>query len=234
MPIGVLLIDDDVLVREALGVLLRVRAGLKVVGEAGRRSEALEIAAREKPDVILLALNLDKCDGGLNLVPELLSAAGNQARVLLLTDRHDSTTHCQAARLGAMGIVLKTQTSEELFKAINKVYAGEVWLDRSLTAILIRSIARNDQQAKQVHAEAAALDLLTHREWEVATLAGEGLRSKEIGQRLFISEITVRHHLTSIFSKLDVSNRLGLILFFSRQKLVKPARLPLSGAGIRT
>ena len=224
MTIRVLLIDDHVLVREALSVLLQVRAGLKVVGEAGNPSEALSIAAREKPDIILLALNLDLFDGGLNLLPELLSAAGSQARILLLTDRRDSTTHCQAARLGAMGIVLKRETSNDLLKAISKVHAGEVWLNRSLTASLITSIARNDEQTKKAQAEAAPLELLTDREWEVATLAGEGLRSKEIGKRLFISEITVRHHLTSIFGKLDVSNRLGLILFLYRHKLVNQAR----------
>jgi len=224
MTIRVLLIDDHVLVREALSVLLQVRAGLKVVGEAGNPSEALSIAAREKPDIILLALNLDLSDGRLNLLPKLLSAAGSQARILLLTDGRDSTTHCQAARLGAMGIVLKRETSNDLLKAISKVHAGEVWLNRSLTASLITSIARNDEQTKKAQSEAAPLELLTDREREVAALAGEGLRSKEIGKRLFISEITVRHHLTSIFGKLDVSNRLGLILFLYRHKLVNHAR----------
>jgi two-component system nitrate/nitrite response regulator NarL len=224
MTIRVLLIDDHVLVREALSVLLQVRAGLKVVGEARNPSEALSIAAREKPNIILLALNLDQSDGGLNLLPELLSAAGSQARILLLTDGRDSTTHCQAARLGAMGIVLKRETSNDLLKAISKVHAGEVWLNRSLTASLITSIARNDEQTKKAQSEAAPLELLTDREREVAALAGEGLRSKEIGKRLFISEITVRHHLTSIFGKLDVSNRLGLILFLYRHKLVNHAR----------
>ena len=224
MAIRVLLIDDHVLVREALSVLLQVRAGLKVVGEARNPSEALSIAAREKPNIILLALNLDQSDGGLNLLPELLSAAGSQARILLLTDGRDSTTHCQAARLGAMGIVLKRETSNDLLKAISKVHAGEVWLNRSLTASLITSIARNDEQTKKAQSEAAPLELLTDREREVAALAGEGLRSKEIGKRLFISEITVRHHLTSIFGKLDVSNRLGLILFLYRHKLVNHAR----------
>ena len=221
MTIRVLLIDDHVLVREALSVLLQVRAGLQVVGEARNPSEALSIAAREKPNIILLALNLDQSDGGLNLLPELLSAAGSQARILLLTDGRDSTTHCQAARLGAMGIVLKRETSNDLLKAISKVHAGEVWLNRSLTASLITSIARNDEQTKKAQSEAAPLELLTDREREVATLAGEGLRSKEIGKRLFISEITVRHHLTSIFGKLDVSNRLGLILFLTRHRLGK-------------
>ena len=123
-----------------------------------------------------------------------------------------------------MGIVSKGQAADELLKAINKVHAGEVWLNRSLTANLITSIARNDEQTKRMQAEAAELETLTYREREVATLAGEGLKSKEIGARLFISEITVRHHLTSIFSKLDVSNRLGLILFLYRHKLVKAAR----------
>ena len=225
MPIRVLLVDTSVLVREALSVLLQVRAGLTVVGEAGSRSEALVIAAREKPDVILLDLDLALPDSGLGFLPELLSAAGSQARVLILTTGvSNSEAHCQAARLGAMGIVSKGQPADELLKAINKVHSGEVWFNRSLTANLITSIARNDEQTKRIHAEAAELETLTYREREVAKLAGEGLKSKEIGERLFISEITVRHHLTSIFSKLDVSNRLGLILFLYRHKLVKPAR----------
>lgn len=220
-PLRILLIDDDVLVREAISKLLQPRAGSMVVGETGDRNEALGIAAREKPDIILLGLNLGLDGTGQHFLPELLSAAGAGARVLLLTGVVDPEAHYQAVRLGAMGVVLKGQAVDVLLKAIQKVHAGEAWLNRTLIANLITRIARTDEQ-KKIDAEADKIESLTRREREVASLVGEGLKNQEIGDRLFISETTVRHHLTTIFSKLDISNRFELILFLYRHKTVRP------------
>src|SRR5262249_19937594 len=123
--IRILLVDDHLVVRAGIRMLLDSRPGLTVVGEAGTRADALTAASREKPDIILLDLDF----GGnydLDLMAELLSVAGNTC-LLLLTAVRDSEVHQEAVRRGAKGVVLKEKAPEELFKAIEKVHAGEVW-----------------------------------------------------------------------------------------------------------
>jgi two-component system nitrate/nitrite response regulator NarL len=152
----------------------------------------------------------------------LLSVAGD-ARVLLLTGVRDPEVHQRAVRVGAMGLVFKEKPPDDLFKAIEKVYAGEVWLDRSLTARVLTKMVRSND-TKQIEPETNKATLLTEREREVVTLVSEGLKNKDIAERLFISETTVRHHLTSIFSKLDVASRFELIILLHQQKLARTAR----------
>lgn len=114
---------------------------------------------------------------------------------------------------------MKDQSFEVLAKAIERIYAGEMWLDRSMTAALIEELSRR-REANKTNPEAAKIETLTEREREVIAAVGEGLKNKEIGERLFISDITVRHHLTSIYSKLEVSDRLELIIYAYRHNLV--------------
>jgi two-component system nitrate/nitrite response regulator NarL len=121
-----------------------------------------------------------------------------------------------------MGLVLKEKAPDELFKAIEKVYAGEVWLDRSLTALVLSKIVRSNG-TKKIEPETDKIALLTEREREVVTLVSEGLGNKGIAERLFISPTTVRHHLTSIFRKIEVSNRFELIILLHQQKLARAA-----------
>ena len=220
-PIRVLLLGDNGLVRAGIRLLIESRAGLKVVGEAGTRGDAVLLANRERPDVILL--DLDMCGGGraLDFVPELL-AVSNETRVLVLTGVRDAEIHQRAVRSGAMGLVLKEKAAEYLLKAIEKVHAGEAWLDRSLTASVINKFSRQGRSG-ETDDEEAKIASLTEREREVVTLVGEGLKNKQIAERLFISETTVRHHLTSIFSKLDVASRFELIIFVYRHKSMVPS-----------
>src|SRR5262249_14041410 len=145
----------------------------------------------------------DQC---LDLLPELLSAC-KQSRIILLTSIRDTETLHRAMELGAMGFVHWERAPAELVKAIEKVHAGEVWLDRALTARIITRWSRFTEN-KNISANNKMISSLTAREREVGALVAEGLRNKEIANRLFISETTVRHHLTSIFSKLGISNRL--------------------------
>ena len=214
-PIRILLIDDHALVRTALHMLIESGPGLHIVGEAANRSEALAIAVREQPDIVLLDLDLGG-SSGLDFLPELLAAA-SQTRVLVLTSVCDPELHRRAVCLGAKGVVLKEKTAEVLFKAIEKVYAGEVWLERSMIAAVLDEL----NGTKQVGSEKAKIATLTPRECEVISLIGQGLRNKKIAQSLFISETTVRHHLTSIFDKLGVSERLELVIYAYRHDLAK-------------
>jgi len=225
--IRVLLIDDHAVVRSGLRMLVESRPGFEVAGEAANRAEALAIAEREQPDVILLDLDMNN-DNGLNFLPQLLAVA-KRARVLILTGMRAPDAYSQAMRLGASGLLLKEKAIDVLIKAIEKVHAGEVWFDRStignvLTEISraggIRSIGAMTEMSRDPRA--AEIATLTEREREVSALIGEGLKNRQIASRLFISETTVRHHLTSVFDKLGVSDRLELIIYTYRHGLAKP------------
>jgi two-component system, NarL family, nitrate/nitrite response regulator NarL len=215
--IRVLLVEDHAVVRAGLRLLIESRHGLVVVGEAATHADALALAAREQPHIILLDLDLGGEDG-LDLLPNLRAAAG-QARVLILTGMRDVNEHRNAIRQGAMGVVLKEQAPDVLLKAIEKVHAGEVWLDRTMLAYVLSEMAVGG--ARPVDTNAARIATLTQREREVIGLVGEGLKNKQISDRLSISETTVRHHLTSIFAKLRVESRLELVVFSHRHGLGK-------------
>ncbi len=211
-------------------MLVENHPGLKVAGEAANRAEALAIAKREQPDVILLDLDMNN-DNGLDFLPQLL-AVTRRARVLILTGVRDPEAYSRAIRLGASGLLLKEKAAEILIKAIEKVYAGEVWFDRSIIGSVLTEMSRASagrmggslMVATRSDPEGIKMATLTEREREVIALIGEGLKNKQIAGRLFISETTVRHHLTSIFDKLDVSDRLELIIYAYQHGLAKPPR----------
>ena len=218
--IRVLLIDDHTVMRSGLRMLIESHPSLVVVGEAATQGEALRLTARTQPDIILLDLNLCE-ERGADLLPNLLAAASG-ARVIVLTGVTDPAEHRQAILAGAMGVVLKDQALDVLVKAIEKVHDGEVWLESSMIASMLSEIARGGATEK-ADPEAAKLARLTTREREVIGLVGEGLKNKQIAERLFISEATVSHHLTSIFGKLEVTSRFDLLIYaFSHGLLQRP------------
>ncbi len=215
----VLIVDDHGIVRAGLRMLLESQPGITVVGEAATCADALALATRTQPDVIVLDLDL----GGENAVesiPILLNAA-LEARILVLTGVRDPEAHRQAIRHGAMGLVLKEKAAETLLQAIAKVRAGEVWLEPTMIARVLGDLTRFPV-SQRPSPEAAKIATLTKREREVITLVGEGLRNKHIAERLYISEATVRHHLTAIFAKLDVSDRFELAIYAYQHDLAKP------------
>ena len=218
--IRVLLVDDHAIVRSGLRMLIESRPELTVVGEAANSGDALTVAAREQPDLILLDFDLGP-DNGLDVLPRLLTST--QARVILLTGMRDPDIHLRAVRLGAMGVVLKEEAAEVLVKAIDKVHRGEVWLDPTLT---VRALAgmTGTARAPEPAPEAARIAELTEREREVIALLSEGLQNKQVGDRLHITENTVRRHLVAIFDKLGVESRLELVIYAFRHGLAKPPR----------
>jgi two-component system, NarL family, nitrate/nitrite response regulator NarL len=215
-PIKILIIDDQPIVSACLRLLLESEPWLKVVGETPKAFDAFTIARDEQPDIILLDIDLGDTDG-LDLLPELLSAAP-QARVVILTGMRDPEIHRRAVRLGAMGLVTKNEPTEVLLQAIAKVHAGEVWLDRRLLASVLGEITRTGK-AQPVDPEALKTTTLTPREREVIVLVGQGYRNRQVAERLCIAEPTVRHHLTSIFAKLEVTDRLELVIYAYRHGL---------------
>ena len=251
--IRLLLVDDQMIVREGLRLLLENQPGLTVTGEASNCPDAVSIAAHEQPDIILLDLDLGDVHG-LDCLPELLAVSPN-SKVLVLTGVYDLEIFHQAVSRGAVGIVRKMEAAEVLVKAIRKVYVGEVWLDGALMARVLNDLwrAKSSQPLEAMPAtaspmrlatpqrevveqfwshhietpspdEAARIAQLTEREREVIGLIGEGLRNQQIADRLSISVITVRHHLSSIFAKLDVGDRFELAIYSYRHGL---AKLPL-------
>jgi two-component system, NarL family, nitrate/nitrite response regulator NarL len=219
-PIRVVIVDDHVVVRTGLRMLIESQPGIIVVGEAGNGAEALAVVARTQPDIIVLDLDLGG-ESGLDYFPGLRTAAST-ARVLVLTGVRDPELHRRAVRLGSMGLVRKEEAAEVLLQAIKKVHAGEVWLEPAMIASVLGEMT-GTRASQLLDPEAAKIASLTEREREVVTLMGQGLRNKQIAERLGISETTVRHHLTSIFAKLGVTDRLELVIYIYRHGLARPS-----------
>ncbi len=200
--------DHYQMVRTGLRMLIDEQPEMTVVGEVSNRTEALAQAASKNPNLILLEVDLGS-ENGLDFLPDLREAAAG-ARVLIITGVKDPETHRRAALLGAAGLVLKESPAEVLLKAIRKIHQGEIWLDRSV----LSSVLNEMTQAKKKNGSGEVkVANLTPREREVVILISEGLRNKQIAKRLFICETTVTHHLSSIFSKLEVSDRLELVIY---------------------
>ncbi len=218
--IRIMLVDDHAVVRAGLRMLIESNANMSIVAMASSGPEALDLAVSEAPDLILLDLDLGR-ENGLHLIPQFREKQ-KSVRILVLTGLRNSEAHRNAIKAGAVGVVLKDEAAEVLIKAIEKVNAGEVWVDRGTMGHLFHEMMRNGEPADT---ERSKIKNLTERELQVVKLIAEGLKNKEISKRLFISETTVTHHLTSIFSKLDVSDRLELVIYSFTHGL---ARMPIT------
>jgi two-component system nitrate/nitrite response regulator NarL len=141
-------------------------------------------------------------------------------RIILLTGLRDLEVQRRAILLGAMGLVSKQKAAETVIRAIEKVYAGEVWLDRAMIASILNDRV-NPNVAPDQNVEAPRIAKLTEREREVIHLLGEGIKNRQIAERMYISEATVRHHLTSIFAKLGVADRFELVIYAFQHGLAK-------------
>lgn len=202
-PIQVLLAEDHDIVRCGVKGIFEQEPNLNLIAESSSFNNTLSLAKAVTPDVILLDLTLD--DGNsLNRIPELIQACP-QCKVLLFTVLHDKETLLLAMRYGASGVFEKSQSSELLCKAIRHVYAGDLWIDRALTAQLWQHDLKHNSELP--HAS-----VLTIKECNIACLSAKGLAAKYIGKQLSISEKTVRNYLTSVYSKLGVKNQVELSL----------------------
>jgi DNA-binding NarL/FixJ family response regulator len=214
--IGILIVEDHEVVRLGLRHLIERQPHMKIVGEVTTPADALTVASREKPEIIILDLCLGAEDGA-DIIPELLRIA-EESRIIVLTGVRDEEALRRASRLGAMGVIEKDAPADMLIKAIERVHAGELWLNRRLTAALVAELRRPGES--NASGESAMIALLSNREKDIVSLIGEGLKNKQIADRLCISETTVRHHITSILGKLQVSDRLELLIFSYRNNLV--------------
>ena len=217
--IAVLLVDDHPVVREGVKMLLSGATDLVVAGEVHSGEAALQALGQGPVDVVLLDLDLG-AEGGVVLLPRIASAAPT-ARVLVLTGLRDRDRHRQALLAGARGLLLKDKSPEQLLKAIRKVHAGELWFERAVLEAALQRAVSSQQGRDPVERRIAEL---TARELEVVRLIGEGLKNRDIAEQLGISEKTVRNHLSMVFDKLGVSDRLELLVFAYRHGLAQPPR----------
>jgi two-component system nitrate/nitrite response regulator NarL len=214
--VRILIFDPYTLIRTGLRLIIEAEPGMQVVGDAGDTTTALEMITSQQPDIILLKLH-PSGDPDLEVISRLLEAC-NQSKIILLTTTDDYQTCSQAIQRGVLGVVAKTKSPQTLLKAIRKVHSGEVWIERTMMADLVNDISLA-HRLPDIESESEHIDQLTKRERQVIELIGQGLKNKQIAIRLCISEVTVRHHLTSIFNKLGVSDRLELLVFAQRYGL---------------
>jgi len=215
--IRILLVDDHQIFLTGLRLLIEKEPDMIVVGTASNRAEALALM-QEHPDIVLLDLDLGNNESGIDFLPQLIEPE-EPPRVIIVTGVPDPELHLRAVRLGALGVVLKLDPPGFLVKAIRKVHGGEMWLNRPMISTVMTELIH--ARAKKMDSEALKIAELTVREREVTALVAEGMRNKQIGERLFISEKTVRHYLTSVFDKLGVADRLALMIYAFQHGLAK-------------
>jgi DNA-binding NarL/FixJ family response regulator len=212
----ILIADDHPIFRDGLRKLLEAEPDFKVIGEASDGQEAVKLAQELKPDVLLLDLAMPR-QPGLDALRELASSA-TPVRTVLLTVAIEKAQLVEALQLGARGVVLKETSTELLLKSIRSVVAGQYWVGREAVTDLVR-VLRELIPAAGEEAKKKAFGL-TPRELEIVSAIVLGFTNRDIARKYSISEDTVKHHLTNIFDKVGVSNRLELALFAIEHRLV--------------
>jgi two-component system nitrate/nitrite response regulator NarL len=205
-PVRIFLVDSSALFREALRKLLETDAEFVVVGEAANADDTLRLTTVRKPDVVLLNWAMPDAMG--EIVLRALGTETLRLRVIVLTAEIEQSTILNALKRGARGVVLKTSGYADLFKAIRCVISGQYWVGRESLADLVDALRRGSAGAKSNNAFG-----LTRRECDIISAILDACTNKDIAERYRISEKTVKHHLTHIFEKVGVSNRLELAVF---------------------
>lgn len=211
--INVLIVDDHSLVRQGLKQIIELEEDIKVVGLAGDGEEAILKVQELKPDVVLLDINMPKLNGIQTL--RRLKDMDQSTRVIMLTFHEDREYLFETINLGANGYVLKDAESESLIKAIRDVYQGASYIYPTLANELVMEFSRRENRVKNKEGS------LTKREYEVLTLVAEGFNNKEIAGHLFISEKTVKNHVSNIFKKIDVNDRTQAAIYAYRHNIKK-------------
>jgi DNA-binding NarL/FixJ family response regulator len=207
--IRVLVVDDDPLVRAGLAMILGAGPGLTLVGEASDGTEVVSAVDAYAPDVVLMDIRMPKLDG--LAATEMLRARPHPPEVIVLTTFHADEYVLRALRAGASGFLLKDTQPTEILKAISRVAAGEPILSPAVTRQLIAHVGTTGAHARTRHAR-TMLAKLSEREREVAAAVGRGRSNAEIGDELFMSVATVKAHVSSILTKLDLNNRTQIAL----------------------
>ncbi|MBD8563165.1 MAG: response regulator transcription factor [Oxalobacteraceae bacterium] len=210
MTIRILLVDDHKTMLWGLERLIQAEGpSFTLVGSASDGAEATALCASLHPDIVLLDLDL-KGSSSIDFLPALV--ANGSTRVVILSANRDQGTLAAAVKAGARGVVSKEAPTDDVLLAVRKVHGGELWLDQSLMQALLGQLVA---PAPKADPEAERIATLTARERDVIGMIvqGKGALNKELAERAFISERTLRNHLTTIYQKLDVANRLELYVY---------------------
>jgi DNA-binding NarL/FixJ family response regulator len=214
-PITVLLVDHQNLFRDGIANLLGTQPDMQVVGCADTLAGALELLQTAAPNICLLGWPPSSPHCGK--IFNSLHDTKVQTRVIMLASEEGKEDFFEAVRQGCCGIVPRQTSTELLLKSLRKVHAGELWLDRKTTADMIRRLVKKPLAAVPGNSARAAMReqgaALSTREREIVVLVAQGFKNKEMAERMFISEQTVKNHLHNIFDKLGVSDRLELALY---------------------
>ncbi len=202
--IRIVIVDDHALVRDGLSKVLDLEDDFEVLGTAPDAEAGLAAVRTLRPDITLLDVQMPGRTG-LDALPEMIDACP-KCQFIVLTGFSEGEYGFEALRRGARGFVLKDVASRSLVKAIRTVYAGEVWADKDLTSRLVDEFVRLSRVQEAAH-RPADNNPLTNRERAILTLVAQGQTNAAIGSTLFISEKTVKSHLTNIFEKLNVEDR---------------------------
>ncbi|MFG2875181.1 response regulator [Streptomyces sp. NPDC048337] len=218
MTIRVLIVDDQMMVREGFSVLLNAMEGIEVVGEAVDGREAIAQVAALRPDVVLMDIRMPRMNG-LEATREIV-AADTDAKVLVLTTFDLDEYVYQALRAGASGFLLKDASARQLADGVRVVAAGEALLAPSVTKRLIAEFSKLSETPRL--ADPAGVGELTEREKEVLVLIAQGLSNGEIAGRLIVAESTIKTHVSRILVKLGLRDRTQAAVFAYETRLVTP------------
>lgn len=209
--IKVLIVDDQNLIREGLAMMLNLYDTISIVGEATNGKDAIKVLGRQEVDLILMDIRMPIMDGVE--ATKIIKEKHPEVKVLILTTFNEDEYIFEGLKNGADGYLLKDISSEELVKAIQTVYEGNILLQPDVAKKMISSIDR--KQTKQSNLDKGIFKELTKKEYEIALLIGEGKSNKEIVEILYIAEGTVKNHITRILDKLDLRDRTQLALLIN-------------------
>jgi len=212
MTIRLVVADDHPLVLNGLENLIRLEEDFQLVARCTNGEETLKAVRQHRPDVLVLDIRMPGKDG--LAVAREMKVEGIPTRIVILTAELDDTHLLEAVRLGVQGIVLKEMAPQLLVQCIRKVHAGGQWLEHSSTRQVLEKMLQREAGARE------AASLLTAREIDIIRMIAQGLRNKEIANKLFISEGTVKVHLHNIYEKLKVDGRLALLRFAQQKGIV--------------
>ena len=212
--IKVLIADDHSLIRKGLEQVLELENDIEVIGEASNGKEAVEQAMKLNPDVVLMDINMP-VQNGVYAIREL-KEKGCPARIIVLTIHDDREYLVEAIRIGAAGYIMKDADVDHLIKAIRDVYRGDTYIQPNLTSSLIKDYDKMTYQSVKRQFEE---NNLTQREIEVLMLIADGKNNREIADELYISEKTVKNHISNIFKKIDVSDRTQAAIYVFKNHL---------------
>lgn len=211
LTLNILLVDDEAIMRAALSALLKGQRHRIEVSEVDDLTKAANLVRSFSPDIILFNLKSND-DAVLDSLSTLLTVA-RSSPIIVLIGMENTGLYRQVITSGAMGIVQRTHTPAILFQAIEWVLKGQVWFEQYMITGLLDDNKRFGEKEENQNLDVTKIESLTEREREIIFLICDGSSTKQLAMRLFIAESTVRNHISSIFKKLDVSDRLSLVLY---------------------